>query len=142
MKRVVVGVDGSEASLRALTKAIEYAQLLGAEVDAVMAWHVSYGTTEFAVLPMIPREDVEAGTRESLATAVAAQSSPVPVNQVVLEGDPARVLIELSQGADLVVLGTRGHGGFAGLLLGSVTQKVIHHANCPVLVVPLAAAPD
>lgn len=60
----------------------------------------------------------------------------VEVEQSVLEGTPAQVLVEAAQGADLLVVGTRGHGGFTGLLLGSVSQQAAHHAPCPVVIVP------
>lgn len=137
MPRIVVGVDGSPASVRALQQAVELAAALGAEVDAVHTWLVSYGATELSMMPAVPSTELQAAAEQTLAEAVATvDAKGVTVNRIVTEGDAASTLLEAAEGADMLVVGSRGHGGFVGLLLGSVSHKVIHHAPCPVLVVP------
>jgi nucleotide-binding universal stress UspA family protein len=132
--RIVVGVDGSPASVAALRWAITQAGLTGAEVQAVTSWQIpgQYGFEFYSIEADWP--DV---ARRTLATAVkeAGDGGPLDVQSLVLEGHPAYVLVEASVGAQLLVVGSRGHGGFAGMLLGSVSEYVIAHASCPVLVV-------
>lgn len=137
MSRIVVGVDGSPASIQALQQAVDLAAALSADVDAVHTWLVTYGATELSMMPAVPSAELQQAAEQTLAEAVAAvDPKGVTVRQVVTEGDAASTLLDAAQGADMVVVGSRGHGGFVGLLLGSVTHKVIHHAPCPVLVVP------
>jgi nucleotide-binding universal stress UspA family protein len=131
--RIVVGVDGSPASLDALRWAVRQAELTGASVEAVTSWSypTSYG------FPVIANVDWEQGARTVLDQAIAAavdESGP-PVRRRVVEGHPARALADVAAGADLLVVGSRGHGGFTGLLLGSVSEYVVTHAPCPVVVV-------
>ena len=139
MQRIVVGGDGSEASQAGLRWAVEEATPRHAAVEAVMAWHPSYvGATPFAPIP-IDTGDIEAATKaelDRLVDALEADGLPAPVERVVVRGSAAGSLVEQAKGADLLVVGTRGHGGFAGLLLGSVSQQVAHHAPCPVVIVP------
>lgn len=131
MKHIVVGIDGSESSIGALRLAVELAASSGARVEALSAWQPYYGTVE---MPM-PVENLERSARAALAEALAAvDPGNVDVTGAVLEGDPATVLIERSSDADMLVVGTRGRGGFAGLLLGSVSQRCAQHATCPVLI--------
>jgi nucleotide-binding universal stress UspA family protein len=138
---VVVGVDGSTGSIRALTWAGEEARLRKARLKALLAWE--YPLVMYAdVDPPPPEEtvsEVHRQAEERLAQAVA-EAGPalddVEVEESVVEGAAASVLIEAGQAADLIVVGTRGHGGFTGLLLGSVSQQVAHHAPCPVVIVP------
>ncbi|MFE7890293.1 universal stress protein [Streptomyces sp. NPDC057412] len=125
---VVVAVDGSPQGERALEFAVAEADLRGAELLAVHVWQPDYA-------PAGTR--VEAAER-LLALAVAGFAERYPdvvVRQQVLSGEPREMLIEASRNAQLVVVGARGRGGFAGLLLGSVSQAVLHHAHCPVTVV-------
>jgi nucleotide-binding universal stress UspA family protein len=131
---VVVGVDGSESSRAAVRWAADQAEATGAELVAVIAWHlpemyayVSRGYGDDA------RKMLDATLEKTLDL-----SSPVKVTTRVLEGRPAAVLLEASKDADLLVVGTRGHGGFEGMLLGSVSQHCVQHATCPVVVVPLS----
>ena len=89
------------------------------------------------MMPAIPSTDLQQAAEQTLAEAVGAvDDKGVAINRIVTEGDPASALIDAAQGAEMLVVGSRGHGGFVGLLLGSVSHKVIHHAPCPVLVVP------
>jgi nucleotide-binding universal stress UspA family protein len=136
---IVVGVDGSEQSLRALRFALDEARLRGCRVRAVSAWHVpalayeaGFGpaSLDFGSFEEIARQ----GLARSLEQAGAA-SSGVEVVEVVREGQPADVLLDEAKGAGLLVVGSRGLGGFRGLLLGSVGQQCAHHASCPVVIV-------
>lgn len=128
---IVVGVDGSESSLEALRWAARQAELTNAELHAVMAWHLP---EIYAYEPI----DYEEKARHALETAVEQALGPnpsVPVISSVEPGSPASVLIDASRNAQLLVVGSHGHGGFAGMLLGSVGQHCVSHADCPVVVV-------
>lgn len=134
-KRIVVGVDGSPSSMKALRWAIGQAKLTGAEVEAVIAWSYpsSYGLAPFSE----GAADFEGDAGKLLIEALAQVSGIAPdvvVEPLVVQGHAADVLVRTAEGADLLVVGSRGHGGFAGMLLGSVSQYCVHHASCPVLV--------
>jgi nucleotide-binding universal stress UspA family protein len=139
---IVVGVDGSHGAVDALRYAIKEARLQGASVKAVSAWHVppaAYGagwaptTVDFDSFPKL----AESAAEKCLEEAGAAESG-VEVKTVVTQGQPAVVLCDAARdsNADLLVVGSRGLGGFRGLLLGSVSQQCAHHAPCPVVIVP------
>ncbi len=136
--RIVVGVDGSPESRQALDFAVEEAQRRDADLEAVMAyrWLVYYPGMEFSSVPPTPKEQIEAETMEELLKAVEHVPSTVRLDPIVTNGPSAKVLIDASEGADLLIVGTRGRGGFAGLLLGSTSHQVVSHAHCPVVVVP------
>jgi nucleotide-binding universal stress UspA family protein len=137
MTRIVVGADGSPGSRLALTEALSLARRLEAEVDAVWAWHMSYGGVEYGVAPIISREELEIDMRNALSELVGGvDTDGVVVHQIVVEGDATRALLDAAKGADMLVVGSRGHGGLFGLVLGSVSYKCISHATSPVLVVP------
>ena len=130
-RRVVVGVDGSPASRRALAWALEEARRRGAMLEAVHAWS-EHGRLSVA------DADGEQAAREQLAVAVGDVDTSVlaqPVGQVVVHGSAGPAIVDVAAGAELVVVGSRGLGGFKELLLGSVGQHVAHHAPCPVIVV-------
>ena len=131
--RVVVGVDGSASSHRALEWGAFLAQTMGARLQAIIAWQLpaSYGPS---VAEWNPEADMAVVLRDSIHTVFGAEP-PVPVETSVQEGGAARVLLETAKSADLLVVGSRGHGGFAGLLLGSTSHALIHHAHCSVAVV-------
>jgi nucleotide-binding universal stress UspA family protein len=137
---IVVGVDGSESARAALRFALEEARLRGATVRAVAAWHVPVAAYGDAFVPPNPEllSELEPRARRELerALAHAGPQADVEIEQVVREGAPARVLLEEAERADLLVVGSRGLGGFRGLLLGSVSQQCSHHAPCPVVIVP------
>jgi nucleotide-binding universal stress UspA family protein len=132
--RIVVGVDGSSASLDALRWALAQARLAGDAIDAVLAWRppAAYGG-----YPVIAEEDWQANAEEVLDTALSEVPEAADARMVrhVVQGHPVDVLLERAAGADLLVVGSRGLGGFSGMLLGSVSQHVVAHAPCPVLVV-------
>lgn len=137
MDRIVVGVDGSDGSRRALETAIDLAAGLGVDVEALCVWSIVYGAGEFAMTLPMAHSEFEEASRKALNDLVAeVDPKGVVVHQSVVEGDASGVLVRASEDARMLVVGTRGHGGFVGLLIGSVSHKVIAHAKCPVLVVP------
>jgi nucleotide-binding universal stress UspA family protein len=134
-RTVVVGVDGSDSSVLALQWAAHYAALLGAGLEAVSAWQYppTYGWAGIA-----PDWDPAEGVKRMLSdSAHAAFGDQVPagIQFQVREGGAAMVLLDECQDATMLVVGSRGHGGFTGLLLGSVSANVAEHAPCPVLIV-------
>ncbi|HEX6870620.1 MAG TPA: universal stress protein [Micromonosporaceae bacterium] len=137
---IVVGVDGSEQSMTALRWAAEAATLSGQRLHLLhgFVWPplaASYGLPPEAWYDPRPRREAERIVAEMLAQA-RDLAVGVPVTGSVVDGSPAAVLIEASNQAATLVVGARGHGGFAGLLLGSVSSQVAVHAHCPVVVVP------
>jgi nucleotide-binding universal stress UspA family protein len=136
---IVVGVDGSEGSVAALRFALEEAKIRGTELKAVSAWHVPPAVYGAGMAPAAIDVDEYRKLAEKALAATVAEAAPGALDSVTLilrEGGPSDVLLEESKNADLLVVGTRGLGGFKGLLLGSVSQQVAHHASCPVVVVP------
>jgi nucleotide-binding universal stress UspA family protein len=134
-KRIVVGVDGSEQSKLALAWAARIAMATDDEIDAVLAWHVPLNAGWGY---MVPEWNPKADAAECLQQAVDAAfpgGRPVGMRLLVRQGGAAQVLLDESKGATMLVVGSRGHGGFTGLLLGSVSASCAEHATCPVLVV-------
>jgi nucleotide-binding universal stress UspA family protein len=132
---IVVGVDGSPSSLEALRWAADQAELTGAELHAVTSWHMP---TTYGWIPAVADFDWAANARTTLEQAIKGvleESRSAVVRRHVVEGPAPRVLLHAAADADLLVVGSRGHGEFAGMLLGSVAQHVVAHAPCPVLVV-------
>lgn len=132
---IVVGVDGSGASADALRWAAGQAQLTGSRLHVICAWRrpVTYG---------IPADysdmDFDNEARRKLDTVldeVLGSDPMVGVDTQVAEGPAARILVEATPGADLLVVGSRGHGAFAEMLLGSTSQYCAQHASCPVVIV-------
>lgn len=139
--RILVGVDGSEGSLRALRWAVEEAAVRGAVVVAMAVWQSPYDYMigDGGIYGPVDEKKLIEAAREALTKAiatVAAEHPDVRIEPLVVEGDPAEVLCERAQDADLLVVGSRGHGVFSGLLLGSVSSKCAHHCRRPVLIVP------
>lgn len=136
--RIVVGVDGSDSSLKALDWALDEARLRTGQVHILTAWH--YPVIGDAAGRGEDREAFGNAARTIHDAAVKkASEAGVPVTGDVVEGHPADVLVKAAAGADLLVVGSRGHGGFAGMLLGSVSSHAVQHASCPVLVVRAGA---
>ncbi|UZN04173.1 universal stress protein [Cellulomonas sp. S1-8] len=137
--RIVVGVDGSPPAERALRAAIREALAWDAELYAVSGVPIASMTGALAWLPSaVDHEQVLKDMAEGLDVVVDRAVAEYPGAQVqrhVLDGTGAELLTEFSAATDLVVVGSRGRGGFAGLLLGSTSQAVLHHARCPVMVV-------
>lgn len=139
VRRIVVGVDGSPAAERALRAAIRESLAWGAELYAVSGVPIASMTGALAWLPSaVDHEQVLRDVAEGLDVVVDRALADHPgatVQRHVLDGTGAELLTEFSDATDLVVVGSRGRGGFAGLLLGSTSQAVLHHARCPVMVV-------
>ena len=141
MERIVVGVDGSEGSIAALRWAVEEAALRGAVVEAVIAFHVPYLGGAPAMPVLLDPQEFEEAARAVLDKAVEQVDDSAlaePVRQVAVEGPASTVLVTAGREASLLVVGARGHGGLAGMLLGSVSRQVSEHAAIPVVVVPKA----
>jgi nucleotide-binding universal stress UspA family protein len=137
---VVVGVDGSGDSVAALAWAVRYAAATGARVRAILAWHYpgAVGGPPIEVAPDAVRGQTEEQMREALDEAVGkvyGSQAPAGVEATLGYGHAAQVLIEASKEADLLVVGSRGHRAFAGMLVGSVSLHCVTRASCPVVVV-------
>jgi nucleotide-binding universal stress UspA family protein len=138
-RRVVIGTDGSERALPALIFAAREAALLGAALDVVCVWHVP--VTLYPHMITLDPEPFEAAAGEVLGRAAVDAHDAAPgidIRTHLVRGDAATELTELAEGADLLVVGSRGRGGFAGLLLGSVSLRCLHLETSPVAVVPVA----
>ena len=139
--RVVVGIDGSETSRRAARWAAHEARLRGAKLKIVSAWHAPlYGYAHLGSSTAIS-QDISDGlvenAQERLAEAIRearVEAGDIELETIAAEGRPAKVLLQVSQGADLLVVGSRGLGGFRELMLGSVSQQCAQHASCPVVI--------
>lgn len=133
-ERIVVGVDGSEGSKCALRWAARQAELTGASLDVVLAWEVP-------VVPYGVWTGYDAGGRavetlDATVQEILVRSDQSHVVATATEGRPQFTLLEAAKQADLLVVGSRGHGSFASLLLGSVSEHCATHASCPVVIVP------
>jgi nucleotide-binding universal stress UspA family protein len=137
-QRIVVGIDGSPPSVEAVRWAIKQAELTGASVDAVSAWQYPASTGAYGWAPQsgFDNIDFEGLTAEALRNVIEQVSPPasVTLRQLVVEGNPAQVLLDAAADADLLVVGSRGHGAFTDALIGSVSERCVRHAHCPVLV--------
>jgi nucleotide-binding universal stress UspA family protein len=130
---IVVGVDGSEQSLAALHWAVDEARMRRGKVHLITAWHY----------PPVPSTVEDSGSNDSIHAAERVQADAlktvaaedVDITGMLVRGSPATALLDAAKDADLLIVGSRGHGGFSGLLLGSTSSQVAHHAPCPVLVV-------
>ena len=139
---IVVGVDGSPGAKEALRFALEEAKFRQARLRVVHAWQFGYigvtGIEGFSPLYGADlgelRHNAEVLLDATLHDVIPDENS-VAFERQVVEGSAATVLVDESRGADLLVVGSRGHGGFAGLLLGSVSQQCSQHAACPVVIV-------
>ena len=140
--RIVVGVDGSECSKSALAWALAQARLTGAQVEAVSAWQepAMYGFSYAAAPGTFEGESISTlmgkTLRETIDEVAGRGGAPVEVVTSVVQGPAAQVLLEIALGTQLLVVGSRGHGAFSGMLLGSVSQHCVQHAPCPVAVIP------
>lgn len=140
---IVVGVDGSDPSRAALRWALEEARLRGARIVAVHAWSYYPSLPADSLDPMLLTPDFNQTLEEDARRFVEREVEEVRPDAGDLEiegraiaGPAGAVLVEAAEDADLLVVGTRGHGGFKGLLLGSVSQQVSHHASCPLVLIP------
>jgi len=140
---IVVGVDSSEGAKAALRFALDEAKLREADLRVVHTWQFGYigvrGIEGFSPVAGADlgelRRTAEIALDATLQEVGAANGNGVAIERRVSEGAPATVLVDESRNADLLVVGSRGHGGFTGLLLGSVSQQCAQHAACPVVIV-------
>jgi nucleotide-binding universal stress UspA family protein len=138
---IVVGVDGSEAAREALAWALGEARLRNTPVQVVCAWHVAplaYGAPGFAIADRELFDSFRVAAEQAMdetVDALADAAKGVRIEKSVVEGAAPNVLIEAAQDAELLVVGSRGHGPLTGLLLGSVSFQVAHLAPCPVVIV-------
>jgi len=141
MERIVVGVDGSDNSVSALRWAVAEARRRSARLEVVRAWRWTSPVGEglVAVPPDLPNQIEEAAAVELRRQLDQVDTDGVNVDPVVAYGDAPSVLVDIARDADLLVVGSRGRGGFTGLLLGSVSQQCAQHAPCPVVIVPPGA---
>lgn len=139
-RKVVVGIDGSPSSAAALAWAHDEARLRNVPLDVVLVFEpLSYGTIRGYPFPTREVDAAATANAERILDEAVAGIDDVELERdLVRAADAAKALVERSRDADLLVVGSRGHGGFAGVLLGSVSQKVVHHATCPVVVVRVA----
>jgi nucleotide-binding universal stress UspA family protein len=132
---IVVGVDGSEESKETLRFALEEARRRHTKV------HVVHAFTQWEPIPGTGESEQDRSPQEreawlaALVREVVGEVADVDIGQSTVEDDPAPALLAAAQSAELLIVGSRGHGGFAGLLLGSVSQQCAHHAPCPVVIV-------
>jgi nucleotide-binding universal stress UspA family protein len=146
MARIAFGVDGSDASKDALRWAIDEGRLRKATVDAVYAWQVPImppdvgpslapSASALEMTALFPKLEESARLLvEDVVREVAGDQPDVEVRAVPVEGPPANALLDAAQGADLLVVGSRGHGHFKGMLLGSTSLHIVQHSPCPVVV--------
>jgi nucleotide-binding universal stress UspA family protein len=137
--RVIVGVDGSPSSIGALRRGLRIASALGLPLEAVAVWHYPNVYGGYSGEVYVPSVDVLSdGAQEMIDDTVSAVFGDAPrpswFHESIREGQTARALLDESEGAEMLIVGSRGHGGFAGLLLGSVSEACAEHGTCPVLV--------
>jgi nucleotide-binding universal stress UspA family protein len=138
--RIVAGIDGSPSSQEALRWAVRQAELTGGTVDAVIAWEYpaaigGYGWAPASVIDDFDFGQIATKTLADTVSSVVGASSEVAIRQLVVEDHPVQALMDAAAGADLLVVGSRGHGSFAGALIGSVSQHLVQHAPCPVVII-------
>lgn len=150
IRRIVVGIDGSPGSQAALRWALAEARLRGATLHAVHAWELPLtpgGAGPYVVLGRPPEDspkldEIELAVQQEAERVldealgeVEGEVGDVEIERDVVQEAAPQALLRASAGAEMLVVGSRGRGGFAGLLLGSVSQQCAHHATCPVVVV-------
>jgi nucleotide-binding universal stress UspA family protein len=140
-RRIVVGVDGSPEACAALEWAVREAERTGGDVDAVLAYDsglawIDVGSDYQTAIVQHSAEHAWGELHRALTEANPDGKWPVPVHPLAVAGAPAEVLVDFGRKADLLVVGSRGRGAFAGLLLGSVSQRCAERSTCPVVVVP------
>ncbi len=137
IKHITVGTDGSDNSLAALRWAVHEAEIHRASVDVVYSWNFPPVVDPLGV-SMLPTIDAMTASATRLLQRVMekVETKDIAVTSRVVQGAPATALLQAAKDTDLLVIGRRGHGGFMGLLLGSVAQHIAHHAPCPAALVP------
>ena len=144
MSEIIVGVDGSQSSIKAAQWAVDEAAFRSSDVRLVQAFEspaVWLGMGEAlgsTVTATISEDDLKSYAVDAIDDVVSQLAVPegVSVHKTAVEGSPARVLLEQSAGATMLVIGSKGHGDLGSILLGSVGMHCVHHASCPVVVIP------
>jgi nucleotide-binding universal stress UspA family protein len=139
MGTIVVGVDGSEGAAIALEFAMKEAALRGSKLRLVSAWEIPASVLASVVAGKEFYEEFRETAikvARDAAEMVAEQEPDVEHEEIVVEGQAAKVLLEHSEDAELMVVGRRGHGSFREMLLGSISRQVVVHAKCPLVIVP------
>ncbi|MFZ9289707.1 MAG: universal stress protein [Ilumatobacteraceae bacterium] len=137
-RRIVVGTDGSANSLSAIRWALREAALRKVSVDVIHAWHFTPMIDPMGIPMVPPTAEMQSSAKvmlDNVMKQVEADRAGVQVNEIVTQGSPVSALLQAARDAEMVVVGRRGHGGFVGLLLGSVATQIVHHAPCAVVVV-------
>ncbi len=146
--RIVVGVEGSGGARKALRWAICEAKYRNAHIEVVTAYAPTYipAAPDLGFVPLTP-PDIEREVQKLQSDVVASvqdriDAAGISVSQTIERGRAADVLVRVSEGADMLVVGNRGRGGFRGLRLGSVSQQIAQHASCPVMIVRTDLEPE
>jgi nucleotide-binding universal stress UspA family protein len=135
--QIVVGVDGSKGSRTALEWALDEARLRKSKVTVITAWSPVMTGYIAVPAPFVDPNLFEEAAHQTVQHALEdVDTTGLSVETKVVSGSAGQALTAASETADLVVVGSRGYGGFTGLLLGSTSQQVAHHAHCPVVIVP------
>jgi len=133
--RVVAGIDGSPASIQALRWALTYATFTGCATEVIMAW--DWPASRASPSPVLSGGEPEMSAEQLLDHLIEQMRTEFPYQRIegqVVQGHTAPLLVEASKGADLLVIGSRGHSEFVGMLIGSVSEYCATNAHCPVLV--------
>jgi nucleotide-binding universal stress UspA family protein len=139
-KKIVVGVDGSEGSRRALHWAIDEAKIRGSAIEIVHTWNFSPPLDPVGGFVLIPEKDFQESAQllvDNLLKSVSEMTSSISISTHVERGSASQILLNRAKTADLLVVGRRGHGGFIELIIGSTAAQVSHHAQCPVVIIPV-----
>ena len=140
VRKIVVGIDGSQSSINALTWALHEAKRHSAAVHVVHVWSLPLAVDPMGGVIFSPVEEFRSATEGVLKHTLETVKSFVgdtKITSTVEHGSASQHLLDAASTADMVVVGRRGHGGFLGLLIGSVAEQIAHHAKCPAVIVPL-----
>jgi nucleotide-binding universal stress UspA family protein len=134
-ERIVVGLDGSPSSIRALRWAAHYASMTGQTVEVIVVWdwYRAFGGYTLILAGLDPKGDATRVLKKALKQ-IKSEWPDVSMTSQVVEGHPSPILADASKGATMLIVGSRGHGEFTGMLIGSVSEYCATHAHCPVLV--------
>jgi nucleotide-binding universal stress UspA family protein len=139
-KMIIVGVDGSEGSRQALNWAISEAKLRECAIEIVHAWNFNPPMDPIGGFILIPDKDLQESAQlvvNNMLNSVSETASSIAISTLVKRGSASQILMDRASTAELLVVGRRGRGGFIGLLIGSTAAQVSHHAQCPVVIVPV-----
>ena len=139
-KKIVVGVDGSEGSRLALHWAIDEAKIRGSAIEIVHTWDFTPPLDPVGGFVFVPDKDFQESAQlvvDNLVKSVAELASSTAISTHVERGSASEILMNHAKTAELLVVGRRGHGGFIELIIGSTAAQVSHHAQCPVVIVPV-----